>query len=298
MRIEIHPDDRNGVLYQWDIGQRLRLIGVEAGCRVDFIGGSGEPLCVDAYADGDGVFADVPNILLQYAGWVKVLVYVTDAATGETVSEKTLPVLARKKPSEYVYSETEIKTWEDLRKQISSLEKPTAADVSTVFALGNETADSVQRALDLLRIYRGKGILFSPEASVPEEEGTIGYVDGIVSYPDDKAVDGDIVIGRNGYIGVVDTSIRTDGIAYVSTGYCVFGPDDIMQRPTAAEVSATFALGDESADNVQRALDLIAAAQEDGSQVSLLVETDMLPAVHDADGAILTDESGNVILRY
>lgn len=191
MRIEIHPDDRNGVLYQWDIGQRLRLIGVEAGCRVDFIGGSGEPLCVDAYADGDGVFADVPNILLQYAGWVKVLVYVTDAATGETVSEKTLPVLARKKPSEYVYSETEVKTWEDLRKQISSLEKPTAADVSTVFALGNETAD-----------------------------------------------------------------------------------------------------------NVQRALDLIAAAQEDESQISLLIEEDMLPAVHDADGAILTDESGNVILRY
>lgn len=30
----------------------------------------------------------------------------------------------------------------------------------------------------------------------------------------------------------------------------------------------------------------------------LLIETDMLPAVYNTDGAILTDESGNVILRY
>lgn len=36
----------------------------------------------------------------------------------------------------------------------------------------------------------------------------------------------------------------------------------------------------------------------DGSQISALVETDMLPAVHDTDGKILTDENGNVILRY
>lgn len=32
--------------------------------------------------------------------------------------------------------------------------------------------------------------------------------------------------------------------------------------------------------------------------VESLIETDMLPAVHDASGAILTDENGNVILRY
>lgn len=34
------------------------------------------------------------------------------------------------------------------------------------------------------------------------------------------------------------------------------------------------------------------------SQLSLLIETDMLPAVHNADGKILTDENGKIILRY
>lgn len=33
-------------------------------------------------------------------------------------------------------------------------------------------------------------------------------------------------------------------------------------------------------------------------QLDMLIEADMLPAVHDSSGAILTDENGNIILRY
>ena len=33
-------------------------------------------------------------------------------------------------------------------------------------------------------------------------------------------------------------------------------------------------------------------------QITFLIEEDMLPAVHDLGGKILTDENGNVILRY
>ena len=33
-------------------------------------------------------------------------------------------------------------------------------------------------------------------------------------------------------------------------------------------------------------------------QLSMLIEADMLPAVHDVSGAILTNEQGNIILRY
>ena len=36
----------------------------------------------------------------------------------------------------------------------------------------------------------------------------------------------------------------------------------------------------------------------DEEYVRMLIDTDMLPAVYNADGAILTDENGNVILRY
>ena len=33
-------------------------------------------------------------------------------------------------------------------------------------------------------------------------------------------------------------------------------------------------------------------------QIEMLIEADMLPAVYNESGAILTDENGNVILRY
>lgn len=38
--------------------------------------------------------------------------------------------------------------------------------------------------------------------------------------------------------------------------------------------------------------------QTDTEDIDLLIEADMLPAVHDANGKILTDNGGNVILRY
>ena len=42
----------------------------------------------------------------------------------------------------------------------------------------------------------------------------------------------------------------------------------------------------------------IDALPDDAEQIAMLIEADMLPAVHDASGAILTDEEGNIVLRY
>ena len=42
----------------------------------------------------------------------------------------------------------------------------------------------------------------------------------------------------------------------------------------------------------------IDALPDNAEQIEMLIEADLLPAVHDANGAILTDEKGNVILRY
>lgn len=40
------------------------------------------------------------------------------------------------------------------------------------------------------------------------------------------------------------------------------------------------------------------AALSDAEALNLLIEEDMLPAVRNADGAILTDQNGNIVLRY
>ena len=40
------------------------------------------------------------------------------------------------------------------------------------------------------------------------------------------------------------------------------------------------------------------AGLSDLEQIAMLIDVDMLPAVHDSEGAILTDENNNVILRF
>lgn len=42
----------------------------------------------------------------------------------------------------------------------------------------------------------------------------------------------------------------------------------------------------------------VAVMKDEREQLSTLIEADMLPAVRTSNGAILTDEKGNIVLRY
>lgn len=42
----------------------------------------------------------------------------------------------------------------------------------------------------------------------------------------------------------------------------------------------------------------VVALPDNAEQIEMLIEADLLPAVYDADGKILTDENGNIVLRY
>lgn len=55
-------------------------------------------------------------------------------------------------------------------------------------------------------------------------------------------------------------------------------------------------LTEEQKDQARKNIGALSATAED--QLIALIEADMLPAVHDADGKILTDENGKIILRY
>lgn len=103
--IELENDRR--VLHQWELNQRVLLDGFKPGARVDFtlIAGTAEPLTVLAYEKGGHVRADIPNILLQKAGGLRVCVrpIYSDIATRQI---KDLRIVPRDKPRDYVYTET------------------------------------------------------------------------------------------------------------------------------------------------------------------------------------------------
>ena len=113
------------MLWQWDRGQRVQLHDVPVGTKVHFSNAAIKPnaLVKEAYEDGEGVYANIPDILLQTAGTLTAYIYIEDGDEGHTEYRKLFIVRDREKPDDYVYTEDDIKTWVSLEERIKVLEE-------------------------------------------------------------------------------------------------------------------------------------------------------------------------------
>lgn len=112
-------------LWQWSTGRFVRIIPLE-GTTIDevhFYNGTTNNAIIGVHkTDGNAVIAEIPNILLQSTNTLAVYAVMTDA-TGETTTERmTFGVLERPKPDDYVYSETEVRSWDRIVNRIEALE--------------------------------------------------------------------------------------------------------------------------------------------------------------------------------
>lgn len=105
--IELENDHR--VFRQWTLSQRVLLDGYKPGARVDYtlVAGAAEPLTVLAYEKDGHVCADVPNILLQKAGVLRVCVrpIYSDSQLRQI---KDIRIAPAEKPEDYIYTETAV----------------------------------------------------------------------------------------------------------------------------------------------------------------------------------------------
>lgn len=113
------------MLWQWDRGQRVQLHDVSVGTAVHFSNAAIKPnaLVTEAYEDGEGVYANIPDILLQTAGTLTAYIYLEDGDEGHTEYRKMFIVRDREKPDDYVYTEDDVKTWVSLEERIKVLEE-------------------------------------------------------------------------------------------------------------------------------------------------------------------------------
>lgn len=107
--------DGRAWFYQWDLDQQI-LVNDPDIQEVHFCNGTTDCSLVVEVKEGA---ANVPNILLQQARNIKI--YAMQA--GHTCGERILIVRPRTKPADYVYTETEVKRYEDLEKQIAELRR-------------------------------------------------------------------------------------------------------------------------------------------------------------------------------
>ena len=112
-------EDGRSQFYQWDLNRRLIIEDQEI-TQVHFCNRTDEcSLVCDAYTE-DGIrLVDVPNVLLQ-TNW-RINVYAFDKEY--TKHNAVFTVVARTKPADYVYTETEVHTWNELDAKIAEVQE-------------------------------------------------------------------------------------------------------------------------------------------------------------------------------
>ena len=113
-------------LYQWELGRKVQIFPLP-NMTVDEVHfsnlGDPEALVVKPKEENGMIIAEIPNILLQSGN--ALVVYSVNVAEGFTDNLRscTFNVRHRAKPSDYVYTETEVMTYEALEERIQALEQ-------------------------------------------------------------------------------------------------------------------------------------------------------------------------------
>lgn len=105
--MEITILDGRRSFYQWDLDRKLQVedAAVE---QVHFAAGAGKALVCPVYEKDGRRLADVPNILLQAQGNLRLFA----VAGNRTLYSCIIPIHPREKPDDYIYTETEVWTVE------------------------------------------------------------------------------------------------------------------------------------------------------------------------------------------
>ena len=120
--------DGRSYAYQWDSNIYVILPKAKIGEEIHFAHRKDKKALVMTAIEIDSVIvAEVPNLLLQRAGFIQVYHFISDKKGNRTINRDELKVLKREKPDDYLYEESEIWSWEYLDKRITELEK-TAED--------------------------------------------------------------------------------------------------------------------------------------------------------------------------
>lgn len=134
-------EDGREAFFQWDSDQRLLIDSHIPLCsQVHFCNGSSTQALVVEVKEDKGVrFCDVPNILLQEASPIKCYTYQSDNEKNVTTHEAIFKVIPRSKPYDYVYTETEVLTYERLEQKLNDV----LSEFNLLDAITNQDIDTI-----------------------------------------------------------------------------------------------------------------------------------------------------------
>lgn len=130
--------DNRTQLYQWDLNRKVIVSNSDI-CEVHFCNRTSDSsLVVEPYWEDGKYLANIPNVLLQDARPIRVYAYIDDEYT---LAEEQFTVKARTKPADYVYTETEVKSYAALEKRLTEIEEQGFSEETVTKAVEGYLAD-------------------------------------------------------------------------------------------------------------------------------------------------------------
>lgn len=135
----------DGPLYQWDTGRYAEII--DRPCDYVDIGHKGSGVAaVRKIVDGK---VRIPDVLLQQAGTLAFYTIVSTADGQHTRTEHLSTVTARPRPDEYVYTDDEVLTWQQLDERVTRLEQTGGNVNAPVLSVNGQTGEVELTAADV-----------------------------------------------------------------------------------------------------------------------------------------------------
>lgn len=139
--------------YQWDINQTIKIKGIspETVTEIHFCAhGDDMAMLVNPSLTDDYITVGIPNILLQQHSPIFIYLYQASEDSGKTIHLIQVPVKARPKPSNYVYTETEVLNYVTLDERVSALERLGGyGDKSVVWTINGKSGDVILTPEDI-----------------------------------------------------------------------------------------------------------------------------------------------------
>ena len=128
-------EDGRKQFYQWDSNRRL-IVADSAINEVHFSNRTDDSsLVCETFVENGVTLVNVPNILLQNS-W-RIHIYAVDKEY--TKHEDCYEVIAREKPADYAYTETEVLNWNTISEKVNKALDNTGYYVPSVDSNGNLT---------------------------------------------------------------------------------------------------------------------------------------------------------------
>lgn len=183
--------DGRDYFYQWDIDRKI-IVEDETITEVHFCNRTDDcSLICEVYSEGNLRVANVPNILLQ-DNW-RINVYAYDGSCTKHATK--FEVKSRTKPSDYMYTETEIKTFSKLENRMDELEANVSvegiAKAVEDYLIANpveagatkEEKEQIEQNKEDIEVLQAQSARYALKSEIPSVKGlaTKDYVDNAIS---------------------------------------------------------------------------------------------------------------------